>query len=597
MPQDYVGKTFGEWTREDAAAAIDDAIEQQLGEDAYEANHAIVEEGDHWRDGEGWVGPRSPEEVVWKEQKKGIERQFTPVDKIAECLDRIANSLLKQEPDVDFAALEPAEPGSDAEAEQQKLAEEMRAYVSSWWDSKKLWELARQVVKRARWSGRGSLRAWIAPGNLETTKTTEGVTTRLPSNLDFAEALDRIDLSAPEPKAAYVYVDPVTRRRAAIYHFAETTEGEAQPEDKYELWYVDGDKAVLRVIGETEDKTEQYSVELGGRLPIVEMEAEILITEAVRRQQARLNFAESLLTRVAETGGFPERYTLNAEPAGIWLNTKPTSGPALMEKKDGETTWYLHPAPRTLGAAITTDLRGIKKKDGEIAMPGVTFKDPTDPDFAIKSSVHAARCILEQCKQAHVLMNSDAVASGYSREQARADYEDDLTNTKGPLEGLLRDLIEVVIAWAGQMASEHADFLESFRCVVNLQVNSGPISPEEQRQNNENMKAGTLSQKSAMSANGVEDVDAELQSIRDNPRAIVELRQAQADLISLYRGEGMSWENAAIEAGVDEEERLEMFRTMDADEAAAKAQGTAQDDEISNILNGTAAAAGAGAGA
>lgn len=581
----FVGKPFTDWTEDDARAAIDSAVATQVGEDAFEANRAYLEDFDHWQDGDAWVGPRSSDDSVWTSQKEVIARQFTPLGKISECLNRVANSLLKQEPDVAFVALEPAEEGSEEADSQQAATDAMVALISGWWDDKKLWRLARLAVKRARWAVRGSLRVYLPQGSLERSGDGDAVTFTLPSKLSFADALDRLELSAPEPDAAYVYTDPNTRERCAIYHFEESTE--EGTEEKYELWFLDGDETVFRIVGGDQDD-EEYRVELGGRLPIVEMEADLLVTEVVRAQQRQLDYFNSLSTRVAETGGFPERYTINAEPSGIWLQTPPTHGPALMEKIEGGKNWYLHPAPRTLGAAITTDLRGIPNEDGKLTTPSVVFRDPTDPEFAIKSKRDAVLNILHECHQAHVMMNSDAVASGYSREQARADHEDDLTNTKGPLEGMLRDLLELVIAWASQMSEEFPDFLEDYRCVVNLHVNSGPISPEEQRQNNENVKAGTLSRPSAMAMNGVEDVDAELQRIETDPQSLIDIRTKQMTVITTYVAEGMGWETAAIEAGVEEEERLEVFRELDRRKADEESEEDAQDDEIESVLAGTA---------
>jgi hypothetical protein len=67
-----------------------------------------------------------------------------------------------------------------------------------------------------------------------------------------------------------------------------------------------------------------------------------------------------------------------------------------------------------------------------------------------------------------------------------------------PLEGMLRDIIEVAIAWAELMSKDTRSndatktagvampgksFLSQFRCVVNLHVNAGPITPDEKTSN------------------------------------------------------------------------------------------------------------------
>lgn len=582
---------FTEWKLEDADGKIAEA-KAAIGKEAFEANEAFVDEQDHWQGGGRWVGPVGTDETRTAVLEK-VKRQFTPRDAIGEVLDRIANALLKTEPDVTFTPKE-LKDGEELSAQQQNEIAEMQAFVSEWWDRVRLWEKSRTTVKRSRWAGRGALRLWIAPGHLEASESEEGTEVlRLPTGLKFNEALARLQLSAPSPASAMVYTDPDSQQKIGIYLYEVDVDGNKQR--RAELWYVDGKKTILRVVkeagdGEAEQESEQYELEIGGRLPIAEMEAELLITEPVRRQQDRLNFFESLLVRVGETAGFPERYTLNAEPHGIWLSTPPQEGPALDTKTDDKgRTWYLHEAPRTLGAAVTANLIGIVTggdgADEKRATPGVVFKDPTDPEYAIKASRHAYQTILESCHQAHILISGDATASGVSRVEARADYEDDLTNTKAPLEGLLREIIECAIAWAGFMSGgEYARFLDKYRCVVNLHVNSGPILPEEHEQINTDVEKGMLSQETGMALKGVEDVQAEIERMRARPESQLGLREKQVTLMQQLVLAGSTWEAAAKVALIEDEDLLAVFKQLDAAAAERDAREAAEDEEIDRAL-------------
>lgn len=581
---------FTEWTLEDADGKIADAKKLVGDEEAFEANEKFVDDQDHWQSGDRWVGPEGTTETRDAVLAK-VERQFTPRDAIGEVLGRIANALLKTEPDVTFTPRD-LEDGKEPTEQQQKEIAEMVAHVSAWWDRVKLWERARTTVKRSRWAERGALRLWIAPGHLEASQSDEGTEVlRLPTGLKFDEALERLQLMAPSPGSAMVYTDPDSQQTIGIYLYEVEVEGK-QKERRAELWYVDGEKTVLRVVREAKEgedpKEEQYSLDIGGRIPIAEMQAELLITEPVRKQQDRLNFFESILNRVGEAAGFPERYTTNAEPHGIWLQTTPSEGPALDTTTDDRgRTWYLHAAPRTLGAAVTTDLRGIiiDEEKGQRATPGVVFKEPTDPEYAIKASRHAYQTILESCKQAHILISGDATASGVSRVEARADYEDDLTNTKTPLEGLLRDVIECVIAWAGMMSGgEYRTFLERYRCVVNLHVNSGPILPAEHEQINTDVEKGMLSQETGMALKGVEDVAAEIERMRAQPESQLGLREKQMAIITPLVAEGATWEAAAKIALIEDKDLLAVFRQLDAAKAERDAREAAEDEEIDRAL-------------
>jgi hypothetical protein len=118
--------------------------------------------------------------------------------------------------------------------------------------------------------------------------------------------------------------------------------------------------------------------------------------------------------------------------------------------------------------------------------------------------------------------------------QLRAPFEADVTNTKAPLEGMLRDILEAAVVWAGAMSSDpiFRGFLDRYRCVVNLHVDTGPPTAAEMTTNSQLAKDGQLSVTTAMSRNGVEDTDAELEAIQSQPAVMADLTLKQAQIIS-----------------------------------------------------------------
>jgi len=282
---------FDTWTFDDAQTAITDAIAVTLGsQDAYDENYAFIEEHDHWQDGDAWVGPNGGSvEAVQTEVLTAVERQFTPRDAISEVLDRMANALLRQEPDVDFVPLKPLpEDASDeARAEQENEVAELRSLVSTWWDRKKLWSKARLVAKRSRWAGRAALRTWIAPGHLlepgapdddEQEETGPSAPT-LPQVDDFGDALDIVQLFAPEPDSCYVYTDEETQERVAIFLF-EDPETEKQAA---ELWWVDDEgKTHVKIVQDGGDADGEDGATLPGLAARREASLDRL-AEAIRR--------------------------------------------------------------------------------------------------------------------------------------------------------------------------------------------------------------------------------------------------------------------------------------------------------------------------
>ncbi len=568
-------------TLQDAQSKVAEQKAVTGGETAFKRNHAFVEKHDHLQDGENWVGPRG-DAVHWATKgKKDLDRQFVAVDAINEVLDRIGNALLQREADVDFSAVEPVEVDSDdkAEAAAQETAREaqlqrgagVRELVASWWDRVKLWQKGRKVVKRSRAYGHGYFRLWLPAGQLK--KNDDG-TYSPPAGLDIAAALDLIQLSTPDPETCMVGVDPETQKPYAVFLYRRDERNRA------EIWSVEGEKTILRDVGEGESEATEVEYELGGRLPIIKLEAELLITDPVRRQQNRINFFETILNRLGETAAFPERYLKNAQPHGVWLPTSPEDGPPLQVQQHGGRTFYLHPTPRILGSSTTTDLIGLPTEEREGARvkqsfmtPGVEIKEPTDPEYAIKAARHAKHTLLHNCKQGHIALESRGEASGLAYEQARADFLADLDNTRGPVEGALRDLFECLVAFAAfvsQAGNEWTNLLEEYRCVVNLHVKTGPITPEARQENTNQVDKGLLSRESAMAANGVEDVEAELRRIEAEPENQLSIIRKRAEIIRELKAAEPSLPlvQAAIAAGWTEEEAKKLFAA--ADEASAQ---------------------------
>jgi hypothetical protein len=466
----------------------------------YRESRAYAMDGDHFQDAAGWIGPPNSldSSIMTAALKQQIERQFTPRDAIGEVLSRIENSLFRVEPRVGLVGLE--------EEEEDARRDEAVRLLHAWWDRTRLFERLKVAGRMTRWAGRAYLRPWVPPAHLAEDPET-GVPV-VPAG-SFDEQMERIYVDVVEPESATILVDPDTQQRVSVYLYRQNDR------DFAELSWVDEDGITqVRVLGEGRDGVVEYSYELGGRLMLVEVEAEILITDAIRRQQKRLNFFETVMTRNVETGGFPERVVANAEPeyTMVAVQRGAVPGPYPTRVMDG-VTYELRPVPRTMGSSVITEIQGVKYRDASgsetLATPVINRFDPIDPAFTIRAARHAYQTLLEEAKQGHVLMSGDATSSGVSRIQARADFEADLSNMKASIEAGSRDLIELVIALAGEFSGDRR-YLDDYRVGVDLVVNGGPVTPEEQRSVRELRDAGLLSTESAMvRAAGVEDVAEE----------------------------------------------------------------------------------------
>lgn len=569
---------FRNWTYKTAADALAAVNTASIGAAGFKANLLYAEQGDHWQGGDAWPLGGGLHPAVRKRMLDSIEPMFRPLDVIGEVLDNVANGLLDKEPDVTFVAREPAAAESEAAKRQADEIATMKSRVYAWWDQRQFWEQVRQAVRRSRWAARGALRLSITPDTYQVQKDDAGavVSTSLPTNLDFEAALAAVQVMAPAPESGFVYTDPDTQQRCGVFFFAVaqgTDAASQQNAKKYaELWFVEGEDTVLRIVPESGTGAQDFTIKTAKRLPIAQMAARVLITESVRRQQRSLNVIETLLMRVIESAGFPERYTINAMPSGMWLDTPPRDGPPLevreVDMGGGTTkTWYMHAVPRILGPAITTDLRGITGQSGttggEVIMtPSVTFKDPTDPEYLTKASNHGRQTMLRECKQGHLATDSTAESSGIAYQQARAIFGKDLRGTKAPLEGMVRDILEGAIALAetlgGLTPGAGESFLAKYRCVVNLHVDTGPTSPQELAEYRAQNTAGLLSRETAMARGGVEDTDAEIDALSRDPRALAALRTAQGQAMDALQKGGATFSGAARAIGLSDAEAADL---------------------------------------
>lgn len=599
---------FSAWSLGHAEQAIADAIAAGVGTDAFDANKAYIEEQDHYQGGDRWLGPTGGDNpIAQSEAKRGIERQFCPVHLVGEVLETAANALLQHEPEVTFVRRRPrpapATPETpeaaarlaSADARERDLLQQWRQRLADWAAARRLTDLAREAVRRGRWAARGALRTWLPPETLEEATEVGAVARTLPRQPSPEAALARIQVLAPLPDQALVYEHPDTHERCGIYLY-QLPDGT----NAGELWYAEGTGAARRTVcrllraaappregdasapsgatsaGAAVASDPPLALPIGGRLPIAELRAELLITETVRRQQAALDFYETLKVRVAETAGFPERYTLNAAPNGMWVKAPPTDTRVLEERVDAAgVTWYLIAVQRTLGSAITTELRGVPttRADGSegYETPDVRFKDPTDPAYLIKLCEHERRTILRECKQGHVDTAEQSGETGVGRLQARWHFLADANNQRPAVEQLLADTYEAALAIAGLMNDEARQFLSEWRVQVRIHVDAGPLTPDEIDAILSRVEKGVLTLETALALMGIEDVAGELERLASRPDAQLALRTRQGEALQALVSAGLSLEAAAQLVGFAPDEMAIIRADLETTDRAAEA--------------------------
>lgn len=571
MP-DFLLKPIDQWTREDAVQAAKSGLPE-----SFTAAKGMLEQHDYWQNGDLWVGQRGPK-ATERENLRRIEPSLVPDPILEEVQENRSNGLLQREPAVSFDPVMPASPGTPQETEQRTRVERVVKALARWWDTKRLWDKADNAFGRTAYAGRAALRVWIAPGNLQSAEPSLvqrfiGIKppAKIPTGLSLEEALDIIEVSDPLPDAATLYTVPETQRKAAVILDTQILNG--QKRDIAEVWTVEGagqtKTTVLRILGA--EKSDPITQDLGGRLPLAEMESKPIVTGPVIKNQSLLNFGNTILNRVLETAGFPERTISNAEPPGLWLPYPPDPEASALEKDtSGSTTFWKHRTNWVFGFSTVTELIGAKQQQINaagremevIATPSITYKEPTDPQYVINAKSAVRDRIYHLVRQGHLASDSTAQLSGFAYQQARAQFEADLQKLKGKLEGMIRDVIEVVLAYAGLMSAEAKTFLQDFRCVVNLSVTSGPITQAEADLALKLRDGRLISQANAQGRVGIDDHAAETAAILADPMNRLAWVKAVADAITALQSAqpGITPEGIAFLLGLTPEQ-LEVFRT------------------------------------
>lgn len=476
---------FDDWTDAQARAALGTLT------DGIAANKAFYD-GDHWQGGDGWAGPRplltdADAVAVLAE----IARAFISANKVAETVRRHASAVLGKEPAWSFAPVRALADGEQPNADEQARIDEAEAALTALWDVRGLHTLLHEATRMVLWAGRAPLRLYVPQSEV-------GKDGRIPV-ADLATSVRRIYLDIPQPHQAGVTTDARTRQQAGVY-MCEDTDADGKPINRTELVFLDAaGRTVLRVF--EQDPAEP--IDLGGRLTIYQMEQDALITEPVRQQQRLLNLAKTMMGRNVVLGGFLERIILNAQLPDGALRVGAGTTNALM------------------GAPIYDDAGNVTGYTN----PSVIYRDPVPVTTFEDTERSAYRSILEETNQLHALISGDATASGESRKQARADFEDSVAPTTAQAERAIRWLLETTLALGAAFAGQVGRYAD-LRAVVTCRVNSGPISGDEQNQARLNLDAGLLSTEGAMARIGVDDTDAEKARIEAD-RAAAQARAPQ----------------------------------------------------------------------
>lgn len=558
LPEDYGQVTFEQ---------AQELIEENTPEGFPESE--AMYDGDHWLDGEGWPQPIDQNADGAAFMKQLIESMFESKNVVKEVTNRYIDGLLENEPRTEVTVADGSGEDGDPSDEQEATATTLTTTVTNWATSKGLVDEVEKAVRYALFGGRGYLRPYIPPG-----RRGENNTLSMP----WADVFDNFFVTAVRPTNALIYEHPDTHRDLSIFHYKpedlnDTTDpGRTDDVERVELSWVDPDTGLtyLRVLQEGQSPEEmdeeqlsatQMTLDLGGNLMLQEVEVERLITEQVRSSQKSLNMTKTMMSHNEVSSGFSEQIFLNAQPPGEWKDREDGSREFVPnEMKRGPFRSHF------IQGSITTDEMGQET----LANPDVIIDEPDDPEVYIRGKRSKRMDILDEVSQSFVEMKEQE--SGRSRLIARHEFTKTLQKAVRPTAELMKRTIENVLALGETFGTEATVFGDDLRVTVEIYPDSGPLTPEEMAALSTMTETGLMSMRTALSRAGINDIDAEIQRIKEEGSDRVQRLKERAELIKELVDAGATLEGAARVAGFDEEEAAILATGFDGSIAEAVAQ-------------------------
>lgn len=477
--------------------------------------------GNHWQKGDGWIGAKPLLGVDgYSQTLKQIEQAFVSENVIKEVIDRHVGGILGREPLWGFVRQQTVSSSTltrrrrfaklvrglflneEDQSEIDPFAQEADEALTIWWNNAEPRKKLKEALKRCLNEERVLLRLFVPRGLYDKNKI-------IPVQKSLANALALLHVDVVTSDKGGVFIDDNTQKPFAIYVY------EVEKTKCVELSYVNElGQTILQILSSNPDlAVDPTPYDLQGLLWMHEIFRPALITEQIRSEQRSLNLDKTMMMRNVNLAGNLERTVMNAERPKRTIRVADANEPLGYREDKVDSDWLT-------GPGVTNLLTGllIKDKEGKIigrADPNINYREPVKIDTFVGTRRECRESILGQAQQLHIMISGDATVSGRSREQARGEFRSSLNDSKEPLDGAGRWILETPLRLAAQFCDRVNDFAQ-LRCDFDSRIEDGPVSPEERSANREDVKAGLLSKETAMSRNGTEDTDAEKTRITED---------------------------------------------------------------------------------
>lgn len=543
-----------EWTLEHARSAVPAiAAEKGVGDGL----HYL--QGDHFQEGEPWVGPPG--------EKEEIRRRFVSVPELSARVSTRVNGACGFEANVSVEPRKPADTDPTtqeaiASDEQKREAAEWASDFGWWWTTKKFWgerDVAhpsgvRGVVAfgSSYPTGRSAIRVFFNPAS-RTQRAADG-SLEVPLQPDRSTALRHINVGAPPPDRCAVYTDPDTHQKVGVFLYKDS-----EDRDAAEVWYAveQGSRTftALKTLVNGQTDADPILYPWDGFLPIQDAHVGCILSPSVRRLQGAADFGVTALHRNQEFHGYGLRTEINSEEDGDWRTTPPPGILSPRMQEVGGITHYFWPKDPTLSVRSIRRQVGFTYPTGTdpetgketlgFTTPSVHYQDPSDPEAILKGIRADLSLIRDSCHQGHItdsLFGSTAEASGDAYEQKRADFKADIEGVAETVDGMVAPIATVVTLMADWLTGNNEPtFARDWEVNVQSHPSAGPASTQQQTTTLSLVEGDILSPEEGTARVGIQNVPAERDRIARSKALEAEARRIANVTAAISGGADAVW--------------------------------------------------------
>ena len=506
---------------------LQDRINRTLNDRSYLIKQGKYVNGDQWLNGEGWIGPTltkpkgSNDDVAYDEYARiidlansEIERQFTTRNVLQECVERHTSGIVGRTP--------------------RLITEddETQMVLDGWAELTMLGNVFERAVNTLMWAGQNDTLA-VSPVRMYlpkrfTTRVGDVETIMLDDNT-VESAMSVLRVHSVNPAYAGIIYDDDELPICSVYQYSDSNaqkfievSGTASALAEWGMYSGDAsNETVLQIYQNTLAGTPiaETTYDLGGNLLMFEMQRPVMITDSAIALQKLVNLSFTMMARNVISGGHVERYITNAERPGKYVDR--STGEEVAASNSNST---FRPDPLYVGSGTTNFLAGLPRYDdagNEVGFNqvGVFFREPSPVDTFISTIQQTISGIYHECDQAHVMIQSEATASGFSRVQATNDFVLSLQQTAGSVSMLGSWIGETSLRWAGYLTNTP---MEDVNVTCEPHIAAVQPTANERVANLQINQAGLMSNERFLQLEGLENVDTELQLINQSDDGVDE---------------------------------------------------------------------------